>query len=329
MGSSPAPSTAASPEFLAVFRSHADASGTMSFAKFMELALYHPGVGYYRRAQPRIGYAPGTDFFTASTSGAIFGEVVSAAAVKLLRDVQRDPTTHTWVEIGAETAGGVLEEVVHPFAAVRTIRVGEPFELSGDSVVFSNELFDAQPCVRTRFRHGRWHEIGVRLESDRLVEVELPLPFADPQPAAEGYEFDRPLAAKTLAAKIAAEPWSGLFVAIDYGKTLHDLREETPRGTLRAYYQHTQSNDVLARPGQQDLTCHVCWDWLTDALRQHGFAEPRLDFQESFLIGHAGAFIEQASAKEAQRLSQRKLALFQLLHPAHLGQKFQVLHALR
>lgn len=334
MGSSASsPSSLASPEFLAAFRAQADATSTMTFAQFMQLALYHPAVGYYRRDRTRVGYAPGTDFFTASTSGPIFGELVAAACVHLLGD--RAPRDHTFVEIGAEPGRSILNGLTHPFAAARSIHVGEPPDLSGRFVVFSNELFDAQPCTRHVFRQGRWHEIGVRLTSDdRLVEVDLPAndpaaSFAPTAPAPEGYHFDQPHAATTLAEQIAAQPWSGLFVAFDYGKSLRELAEETPAGTVRAYYRHTQSNDLLAHPGDQDLTCHVCWDWISDALTRRGFASPQLQSQESFFIRHAAEFIAATAAAEASRLSQRKLALMQLLHPAHLGQKFQVLHALR
>lgn len=304
----------------------------MAFEQFMQLALYHPAVGYYRRDRPRVGYAPGTDFFTASTSGPIFGELVAAACVQLLGE--RAPRDHTFVEIGAEPGRDILSGVAHPFAATRSIPVGEPIALSGRCVVFSNELFDAQPCTRHVFRQGRWHEIGVHLTVDnRLVEVELPTSTNAPATSAtsnpEGYHFDQPHAAAALAGQIAAQPWSGLFVAFDYGKSLRELAEETPAGTVRAYYRHTQSNDLLAHPGDQDLTCHVCWDWIGEALSQRGFASPQLQSQESFFIRHAAAFIAATATAEASRLSQRKLALMQLLHPAHLGQKFQVLHALR
>lgn len=330
MGSSPDSSPApASPEFLRVFRAQAGADATMSFAQFMKLALYHPEVGYYRRNRQRVGYGPGTDFFTASTSGALFGELVAAAAEKLLRAAGRDPRSHTFVEIGAEPERpGVLAGVNHPFGASRVVRVGDSPALTGACVVFSNELFDAQPCTRTVMRRGQWREIGVRLAGDSLIEAELPSDFTTP-PAPEDYQFDRPLAATELAAAIAAESWTGLFVAFDYGKTLRELTEETPGGTARAYFRHTQSNDLLARPGEQDLTCHICWDWLSAALTRAGFAEPVLQTQESFLLRHAGEAIAAIVAAEAARLSQRKLSLMQLVHPSHLGQKFQVLHALR
>ena len=301
----------------------------MTFARFMELALYDPVVGYYRRARQRVGYGAGTDFFTASSSGPIFGELVAAACEKLLRTAGRDPRAHAFVEIGAEPGGeGVLTGVPHPFVQHRAVRMGDPLELSGECIVFSNELFDAQPCVRTVSREGRWRELGVRLDGERLREIELASDFTEPA-CPEGYQFDRPLAAAALAATIATQPWRGLFLAFDYGKTLRQLAEETPGGTARAYFRHTQSNDLLAHPGEQDLTCHVCWDWLSEALAHAGFAEPKLESQEAFLIRHAGELIAVTSAAEAARLSQRKLALLQLLHPSHLGQKFQVLHALR
>ncbi len=304
----------------------------MPFAQFMALALYHPTVGYYRKSRPRVGYAAGTDFFTSSTSGAVFGALVAAACAQLLRVAGRDPAAHTFVEIGAEPGGeGVLTGVHHAFAAVRTIRVVEPFDtLTGDCVVFSNELFDAQPFTSIVYQSGRWHHIGVRLEGDRLVEMLLPNPVPDaPPPAPDGHRFDQPLAAAELTATIASQAWRGLFVAVDYGKTLRELHEATPEGTARAYFQHTQSNDLLARPGEQDLTCHICWDWIIEKLVRHGFAAPRLEFQEAFFIRHAGEFIAGASAADAKGFSARKMSLLQLLHPSQMGQKFQILHAVR
>jgi SAM-dependent MidA family methyltransferase len=313
----------------------------MTFADFMRLALYDPQVGYYRRALRRVGYGGGTDFFTASTSGPVFGELVVAACTALLRG--RDPRDVTFVEIGAEpgepatagAGGGVLNGVAHPFGAARTVRVGEPLALSGPCVIFSNELFDAQPFRRFVFRREGWRELGVTLRDGALQTVELfgppgALPPGTLPPSApDGYVIDAPLAAAALLEQIAAQPWTGLFVACDYGKSWPELTEACPAGTARAYHRHTQSNNLLARPGEQDLTCHVCWDWLAAVLDRHGFADTRVDSQETFWVRHAAAFIAQTSAAEATRFSRKKLSLLQLLHPAHLGQKFQVLHAWR
>ncbi|MBI5382930.1 MAG: SAM-dependent methyltransferase [Opitutae bacterium] len=318
-------------EFLACYRAAAVADGTMSFARFMELALYHPQVGYYRQQRPRVGQTPGTDFYTASTSAPLVGELLAAAGATLLRARGAQPKEFTWIEIGAENDGGVLAGVAHPFAATRTVRLGESLTFAGRCVVFSNELFDAQPCRRFVRRGDTWRELGVTLRGDAFESVELAAVVAPwlPTEAPEGYLFDAPRAAAELAGQIAAQPWSGLFLALDYGKSWQALATETPAGTVRAYHRHTQSAELLARPGEQDLTCHVCWDWLSEALVQHGFAAPALESQEAFFVHHAAEAIAAIATAEAARFSSRKQALLQLLHPAHLGQKFQALHAWR
>jgi len=320
-----------SPEFLDAFRAAADAEGRLPFDRFMAQALYHPTLGYYQKPRPRVGRAGGTDFYTASSSGPLFGELIHAACQSLLGST--DLSDYTFVEIGAEPGGGVMNGVAHRFGAVKTVRLGEPVALAGRCVVFSNELFDAQPFRRFVVRGGVWRELGVQLREDRLqevvVETTLALPPCAllPANAPDGYHVDLPLAAVALAEELAAQPWTGLFVAFDYGKSWRELIEAAPAGTARAYFRHTQSNDLLARPGEQDLTCHVCWDWLADAFGRAGFAEPRLESQEAFLIRHATAFLAATATAEAARFSQRKMGLLQLLH--HLGQKFQVLWALR
>jgi len=258
-------------------------------------------VGYYRRDRARVGYEPGTDFFTATTSGPIFGELLSAACVKLLGDNRRS-RNYTFVEIGAETDGGVLAGISHPFGAVRTIRVGKPPALDGRCVVFSNELFDAQPFRALSFA-PRVARTRRRAPREALLEFEFaattPAPTRPlPSIAPDGYIIDAPLAAVALAGQIATQPWTGLFVACDYGKSWRELTEATPAGTARAYFRHTQSNDLLARPGEQTSLAHVCWDWLAEALAGAGagFASPRVESQEAFFIHHAAPFIAATSA---------------------------------
>jgi SAM-dependent MidA family methyltransferase len=333
----PDPPTGASAEFLAVFRAQADSAGTMPFAKFMQLALYHPAVGYYCRPGARVGYGRETDFFTASTSGPIFGELVAAACVNLLGGA--NPRDFTFVEIGVEPAKagtatrarGILAGCAHPFARIQNVGCGEPIQLRGRCVVFSNELFDAQPFHRFVFRGESWRQLGVQLRHDTLAMVELPECVAAPFSGigTQDQVLDAPLAARDLAGQIARQPWTGLFVAIDYGKSWPELLAHVPDGTARAYFRHRQSNELLARPGEQDLTCHICWDWIAEELVRHGFDPPKIETQEAFFVYHAGKYVANTSAAEAARFSPRKLALAQLLHPAHLGQKFQVLHSRR
>jgi len=73
----------------------------------------------------------------------------------------------------------------------------------------------------------------------------------------------------------------------------------------------------------------VCWDWIAEALTGAGFAAPGVEFQESFFVRRAAAWLSAAVAADASQLTRRKLALMQLLHPGQMGQKFQVMHAVR
>jgi SAM-dependent MidA family methyltransferase len=316
---------------LEALRLRAGKGDVLGFAEFMDTALYDPVLGYYRAGRERIGYGQGTDFLTATASSPLFGRLVVAACTQLLGNAA--PGAYEFVELGAERGAGILGDVPHPFRSTRLVGVGEPPALSGPSIVFSNELFDAQPFRRFRFRAGAWRELGVAVGASGLSEVEFepggPLPPELPPGAVEGYVIDAPLASAALARAIASEPWTGLFVAFDYGKSWEEIIHGAPEGTARAYRRHTQGNDLLAFPGEQDLTCHVCWDWIAGALSGAGFGEPRVESQEAFFTRHAGGFIEAFAASEAGRVSRDKLSLLQLLHPANMGQRFQALWALR
>lgn len=307
----------------------------MTFARFMEIVLYHPQAGYYIRNRRRTGRS-GADFLTASSLGTLFGESVAAAACALV--APDDPRELTFVEIGAEPGAPALSPAAaSPFDACRTIGVTGPLQIPFRSIVFSNELFDAQTFHRVVRREGSWREIGVAIGDGGLAEVELARlsePVARrvedlPAAAPDGYRIDLPLGSVDLLRRITGQRWNGLFLAFDYGRSWKELCTEYPDGTARAYSAHRQGRDLLANPGDQDLTCHVCWDWLADGLRESGFRDIRLESQEAFFTRRASEFLAATLAAEASRFSPRKQELMQLLHPAHMGQKFQVLSALR
>ncbi len=161
-----------SSDFYEIFATEPNALTGVSFARYMELAMYHPTAGYYTRDFKRVGRDNKADFFTATTFSPVFGELVVAAVVKLLAPAR--PADFTFVEVAAEPGAGILRDVPHPFAKYQTISYGQPFVFPAQSVVFSNELFDAQPINRVVWREGRWRELGVALTGRTLREVELP-----------------------------------------------------------------------------------------------------------------------------------------------------------
>jgi AcrR family transcriptional regulator len=170
-----------------------------------------------------------------------------------------------------------------------------------------------------------------------LEIVELPEASLDtaeliarlPADPGDGYELDLSSAAARLAGTIAAQPWHGLFVAFDYGRTWRELTEDSPAGTARAYRAHRQHNDLLADPGEQDLTCHVCWDEIIDAVARRGFRGETIESQEAFFIRHARDAVEALVTGAPRGPDPMRLQLQQLIHPTLMGQKFQVLTARR
>lgn len=324
------------PTMFSLLRTAAGVTGLLDYGRFTALALYDPRLGYYRRGGERVGKSAGTDFYTATSMGALFGRLIWAAAENLLGEEKCRGSV--LVEIGAEPEQALFAAERDGFARARTIRVGEPLEISDSAVLFSNELLDAQPFHRVIFRDGCWRELGVRVGEDTLAEVLLPefsskeiqdFALTLPMPWHEGWVVDFPLGAEQLLRQLVAQEWQGTLIFFDYGKTLAECLESSPEGTARAYWRHRQHNDLLARPGEQDLTCHVLWDRLEGILRQEGFSDIRVERQEAFFMRRAAEEIARLLGAPDQGLEEERSKLRALLHPAHFGHKFQVLTAVR
>lgn len=319
--------------FAAAFREALAGRDAMTFEAFCALALYHPSAGYYTdAARLRVG-KEGADFYTASSLGPVFGKLVAEACARGISSAGVDPASATLVEIGCERGRGVLGACPGAFGRHVELPLGADLDLSGPCAVFSNELFDAQPFSRWHFRDGAWREACVRLGSDGLLHETLDGP-GGPVPeelaacdAPEGWVVDHPSGAARLLRRLAAPGWHGFFLALDYGCTLGHMLSGCPEGTARAYVRHTQHNRLLDDPGAQDLTHHVAWDLLEDVLRQCGFSDVRTERQEACLMRMAPDAIRAAASGAGFSVERR--ALMALLHPAHMGSRFQALTAVR
>ena len=89
-----------------------------------------------------------------------------------------------------------------------------------------------------------------------------------------------------------------------------------------------RSNNILSQPGTQDITCHICWNSLVRILIKNGFPKPTLQSQESFFMNHAQNEIKQC-IQGNYRVKDDLNTLKNIIHPVHLGHKFQGLHATR
>jgi SAM-dependent MidA family methyltransferase len=314
----------------------AASSGFIRYPQFIEAVLYAPDCGYYRRDRQRVGKARHTDFYTATSIGPVFGSLMAAAACAWVDD----PTAHTFVEIGAEPgASPVAAAAAAVFGSVQVLRVDQPLVIPPRAVVFSNELLDAQPFARFCFVDGVWRERAVRWSpsAGRWVDCLAPGPAQVPDcfPATmdDGYCVDWPSGAESLVARLASQRWSGAWIAADYGLDCATLLGDRPAGTARTYRQHTMGTDLCADPGQHDITLHIAWDRIAAVLTAHRFEQAVVRSQESFFVHHAGARIAALHSTpdlpDLPPLAARRRSLMELLHPAHLGAKFQVLAARR
>lgn len=308
------------------------ADGPISYRDYIDTALYAEGCGYYQRDAQRVGRKKDRDFYTAESLGKVFARLVSGAAEQLLGPKVAGKST--FIEIAAEPGQHLLQLAgEHPFADSKVLRLGEPIQAKGPVVIFANEWLDALPFHRLIFKDGQWQERGVRFEGGRLMETLLDEPSLSVQHAIkdlptgmeESYQLDLPLEAEAALAQLIEQDWTGLLLLFDYGKTMEALLQDCPNGTARTYYRHEQENDLLDRPGEKDITCDVCWTPLEAKLQSAGFENITLESQESFLVQRAAQAAERIVTGSAGQFSTDRQTLMELIHPANMGQRFQVL----
>jgi SAM-dependent MidA family methyltransferase len=189
---------------------------------------------------------------------------------------------------------------------------------------FSNELVDAFPVHRVRFRAGEWRELYVTGEltwTDRPATDPALLASLAAAPRQEGYTTEVNLEALSWAQTVASKIARGWVLAIDYGYPRQRYYSpERHHGTLECYAGHKKGLDPLAGPGFRDLTAHVEFTSLASAFLAAGMTLAGYTDQHHFLTG----LVSQAFADRAPSAPEAR-ALKTLLHPEMLGTAFQVL----
>lgn len=299
--------------------------GPISFRRYMEAALYHPELGYYRRARDPFGKAG--DFFTAEQIQPVFGILIAARIRQLYRSMGQPPD-FTVVELGAgrgEMAPALSEWRYIP------VEAGGPLPTAKfRGVVFSNEFFDALPVEVSLYRGGVFRQQLVTVEGDRFLwhtgdavthEVEHFLRRFFPAPE-EGRWYEAGLAALDWLERAAAMLTEGYVFTVDYGYT----RAESirfPLGTLMGYRRHTARENVLDDPGERDITAHVNFTALEERGAECGLEKKNFETLARTLL-EAGEPDQFASAlgrgaDEFTRRMQLKTLLF------GMGETFRVL----
>lgn len=309
--------------------------GIVPFRRYMELALYHPELGYYRRGAARVGR--GGDFFTSVSVGPLLGRIL-ARRLAACRHELGEPAAFRVVEYGG--AGGQLRADVLaelPGLPYTLVEAHDPPPPPFVGCVLANELLDALPVHRVRVEGGRWRELYVavdtaapaglgertgELSDPRLAErlQDLPAPFM------EGYTTEVNLAAEDWLRDTAARLQRGFFLLLDYGLSRAEYYSpQRPQGTLRGYWRHTLNTDYYLRPGEQDLTAHVEFDSLLAAARAAGLELVSLTDQTRFLLDSGEELLREIVTRHAGQSSPELRAVHQLLHPGHMGLLFKAL----
>ena len=309
----------------------------MPFDEFIDFALYDEEIGYYTSQKERVGRSKNSDFFTSSSFGSLWGELITDACKKILH--KEELARFTFVEIAAEPEQSILEGTKHPFGATRVVRLGDEMQIPSPAIVYSNEWLDAQPFKRFRFctESGIWQERGVSLEENSFQEKTLEPALTSTitenlftKDYSNTYQIDWPCGSIEVLDNLCKQPWRGLFLTFDYGLSKQALLRERPLGTARSYYRHRLEENLLVRVGEQDITCHLCWDELLDILNRRKFTQSTLSSQESFLMNHASGKIQEIFSKTRANSSEPRMqALKEIIHPVHLGNKFQALWGIR
>jgi SAM-dependent MidA family methyltransferase len=308
---------------------------SIPYDEFINWALYDPQIGYYSSSKIRVGKSSKSDFYTSTNLKPVWGDLLVEAICTILGN--QDPSQFEFIEIAPEPGINSLDKTSHPFKATRSIRLGEQIELSSASIIFANEWLDAQPFKRFRFntKLTKWDEIGVSLVDGFWNEVPLEHPTPNqkisinlPNHYKVPYTIDWPVGAENALNHVLTQDWHGLFLTFDYGMDVQRILNDFPEGTSRTYHNHQQTNNILKNPGSQDITCHICWNPLRELLENHDFSKVELQSQESFFMNLSQNTIKQILEQPPMR-EKHIGALKELIHPQHLGQKFQALHGTR
>ena len=311
------------------------AGGAIAFERFMELALYHPEFGYYRKPG-RIGTQG--DFLTSPAIHSMFGWAVGGWAHWCWEALGR-PASFTIFEPGAgagQLAAAVLDwaegrddgfrdavryvalEPNNPGTEPRIEWAEAPLERAEAGMVVSNEFFDALPVRLMEATERGPVEIAVRWDGEGFVEARGPVVQMEEGPAAGRFEVNQRAypAMRSLCRLIER----GAVLTFDYGYPQEELWAPwRTTGTLLCFYRHTAHENPYVHVGEQDMTTHVNFSDLAAALEDEGFVSHGPVSQSEFLFALGLGGLVEAARSDMSEYFARRRALQTLTDTAGLG----------
>ncbi len=331
--------------------------GWIPFSRFMELALYAPGLGYYTAGARKFGEAG--DFTTAPELSALFGrtlakqliEVMQAStphilelgagsgklAVDILTELEKRntlPESYSILEVSAdlrERQQALIQERLPHLAQKVTWLDVLPDHISG--AVIGNEVLDALPVHLVYWSEGRILERGVSSSGatfawqDRIPENVALLDIAKTLTVPDDYLSEVSLAARGLIASLSERMQKGAMLFIDYGfGSAEYYHPQRSRGTLMCHYRHHSHDDPFYLLGLQDITAHVDFTAIAEAAIDHGAHFLGYTSQAHFLINNGVTdLLSEVSPEDVRAYAPLSSQLQKLTSPAEMGELFKVI----
>jgi len=362
MSSLPLPSSEAlahSAKLAALIRTEIDAAGGwLGFDRYMALALYAPGLGYYSGGLEKFG-ADG-DFVTAPEISPLFGRCLARQAAqvlgatggdilelgagsgKLAVDVlteldrlERLPERYLILEVSAslrETQKKRIESSL-PLRISHKINWLDALPESFTGLVLGNEVLDALPTHLVAWHAAGVSERGVAMADGHFVWRDKPLHEGRLFEAAHGLALppghvsEIGLAAGSLMGSLARMLDRGVVLMLDYGFPRREYyHPQRAQGTLMCHYRHHAHDDPFLHPGLQDITAHVDFTAVAEAAVAQGASLLGYASQTQFLIncGITDLLAEVSPADVAAYLPLAAQAQ-KLLSPAEMGELFKAI----
>ena len=326
--------------------------GWIPFDRYMRLALYAPGLGYYSAGSTKLGDATsGGDFVTAPEISPLFAQALAAQVAQVF-----EHTPAQIVEFGAGS-GRLAADLI---AALRArgvpcdryaivevspdLRQRQQQRLSNapvewldsapagfEGVMLANEVLDVMPVRLFARRDGTVLERGVGVQDDAFVLIEraaspdLSAAVAEIEyevgPLPEGYTSEIGFEARAWMASVGDWLQRGALLAIDYGFPRREYyHPQRLMGTIMCHYRHHAHADPFWLPGLNDLTAHVDFGAMAEAAHAAGLDLLGYTSQAHFLLNCG--LIERLGEHHAPASS---AAAHRLLSEAEMGELFKVL----
>jgi len=335
--------------------------GWMSFARYMELALYEPGLGYYAGGAQKFGdHAAGGDFLTAPEITPLFAQALARQVAQVL-----SASSPCVIEAGAGSGrlaadllpaldalgclperyrilelSGALRARQQATLAERAPRYLERIEWldtlpdSFSGCLLGNEVLDAMPSHAVQWNSdGSVSEIGVGLNEGRLAEATQPahgalLTAAQALEITADWRGEISLAVRAWVSDLSRRLSRGALLLIDYGLPRHELyHPQRNGGTLRCHYRHRVHQDPFWYPGLSDITSHVDFTAVAEAGFDSGLEVMGYCSQANFLLNCGiGELLRnpEVGADDPATLRARG-AVNVLLSPNEMGELFKVI----